>query len=475
LLRQAALLLVAALTATAPLYTPSQLDTMRQLQDAALHSDYAYRQTRWLCDHVGPRLSGSAGAAAAVRYVAGELDRLGLEVHLENVTVPHWVRGAEEGELTQFAGQSDGLRQKIVLTALGGSVATPPGGIEAPVVVVHDYDEFDKLPAERVQGSIVLFDVPFDQRLAEQGHWFDAYEQAVQYRGHGAVVAAKRGAVAALVRSVGGAAYRLPHTGGMRYDANVVKIPTAAVTAEDADLMARLAGEGALRMRLLLTPQTLAPAASANVIADIKGTTRPDEVVIVSGHLDSWDLGTGAIDDAVGVTAAMATVELLHELGVRPKRTVRMIAWMNEENGLAGGRTYAREHQLQVGKHVAALEADLGAGHPSGFSCHVAPNDLARLEPVRELLQRQGAGVLTLSAEPGGADVWPLDDLGVPTFGVNQDGRTYFNYHHTAADTFDKVSAHELAENVAALTVLTYALADGPALEHNPPAHEKAR
>ncbi|MBA3960814.1 MAG: M28 family peptidase, partial [Chthoniobacterales bacterium] len=304
---------------TPELYSAQTLAEMRKLEQAALTSDYAYRQVAHLANNIGPRLSGSAQAQKAVEYVADELKKLGLEVQLEKIMVPHWVRGEETAELVAFPGQAEGTKQKIVLTALGGSVATPPEGLTAEVVVVRDYDELNSLGKEKVQGKVVVFNHPFDRKMAATGHGGSAYGEAVAYRGSGASAAARLGAVAALVRSVGGAANRLPHTGAMHYAADAPKIPTAAVSEEDAELMAALAPQGPVKIHLVLTPQTLPDAPSFNVIGDLKGSEHPDQVVIVSGHLDSWDLGTGAIDDGAGVAVAMQTANLVRQLGLHTR------------------------------------------------------------------------------------------------------------------------------------------------------------
>jgi carboxypeptidase Q len=454
--------LIARQQTTKPPYQyPAELvSELIRLQNAALSSDYAYVQLAHLCNNIGPRLSGSPQAQQAVQYVAAEMRRLGLDVQLEKVKVPHWVRGAETGELVQFAGQAPGTTQKIILTALGGSVATAAEGVTAEIVVADSFAHLTSLGREKVAGKIVLFNARFDKQMAAQGFAGDAYGQAVIYRGIGASAAARLGAVAALVRSVGGADYRLPHTGALFYQENAPKIPAAAVTAEDADLIAYLAAQDPVRMRLILTPQTLADVESYNVIADIKGSEHPEQVVIVSGHLDSWDLGTGAIDDGAGVVVSMQVGQLIKRLGLRPKRTIRVIAWMNEENGLMGGRTYANNHRTELSNHIAALESDLGAGHPVGFTAHLSSRALEMLQPVSSILQASGAGIVRQSQNSEGADVSPLDAAGVPTLAPIQDDRTYFNYHHTAADTLDKIVPRELAENAALVAVLAYAIAN---------------
>ncbi|MEK6286666.1 MAG: M20/M25/M40 family metallo-hydrolase [Acidobacteriota bacterium] len=443
-------------------YSPQLIAQLKQLQAAALSSDYDYVQLAYLCNNIGPRLSGSPQAQQAVQYVAVELRRLGLDVQLEKVMVPHWVRGAETGELVRFAGQAPGTKQKIVLTALGGSVATLAEGLTAEVIVADSFEHLASLGREKVAGKIVLFNTRFDKQKAAQGFALDAYGEAVIYRGAGPSAAARLGAVASLVRSVGGADYRLPHTGALGYASDAPKIPAAAVAAEDADLIAYLTAQAPVRMHLTLTPQTLPDVESYNVIADLKGSEHPEQVIIVSGHLDSWDLGTGAIDDGAGVAVAMQAVQLIKRLGFRARRTIRVIAWMNEENGLMGGKTYGEDHKAEFGNHIAAIESDLGAGHPVGFSAHVNAKALEMLRPITAVLQTSGAGIIRQSQDAQGADISPLDAAGVPTLAPIQDNRTYFNYHHTAADTLDKVVPRELAENSAVMVVLAYAIANLP-------------
>ncbi|HKS26466.1 MAG TPA: M20/M25/M40 family metallo-hydrolase [Pyrinomonadaceae bacterium] len=443
-------------------FSPQLLAELKRIQQAALASDYALRQVSYLSNNIGPRLSGSAQAEAAVEYVADEMRRLGCQVTLEKVTVPHWVRGEEQASLVQWPGQAAGTTQKIVLTALGGSVATPQQGLTAQVVVVNSFEELNALGRERVTGKIVLFNVRFDDRMAKQGYGGEAYGEAVVYRGRGPSAAARLGAVASLIRSVGGAQYRLPHTGSTRYATDAPQIPAAAVAAEDADLIAGLAKQGPVSMRLRLTPQTLPDAVSYNVIADYRGSERPEEIVIVSGHLDSWDLGTGAIDDASGVAVAMQAIQLLRQLRLRPRRTIRMVAWMNEENGLAGGRAYVKDYESQLRGHVAAIEMDRGAGHPLGYAAKASAAAVEMLAPVSTILAASGAGLTRREEEAPEADITPLSATGVPAFGLWQDTRTYFDYHHTSADTFDKVVPEELAENAAVMAVLAYALADMP-------------
>lgn len=453
-------------TPTPILYSEKTLEQLKQIQQAALRSDYAYKQTAYLSNNIGARLTGSPQAERAVQYVAEEMRKLGLTVRLQKLTVPHWVRGEEKGELIEFEGMAKGTTQKIVLTALGGSIATDANGLIGEIVVVNSFDELEKLGRKNVEGKIVLFNYKFDQELQASGFGGAAYGQATGYRGGGAIAAARLGAIAALVRSAGGSQNRLAHTGAMRYADGVTKIPAAAVTFEDAETIAYLAKMGTVKIKLLLTPQTLPDTTSYNVIADLKGSEKPDEVVIVSGHLDSWDLGTGALDDATGVAISMQVPQILKQLKLRPKRTIRVIAYMNEENGLVGGRTYAQEEDANIAKHFAAIESDLGASHPLGIYFTGKQEIQPFLTPITNILRSQGAGLVQFQAGGVGADIGPLTQKGVPSFAPWFDQRTYFNYHHTAADTFDKVNPKELAENGALMAVLAYGLAN---LEQNLP------
>jgi carboxypeptidase Q len=437
-------------------FPPELMNQLQSIEKAALIDDYAYRQLAHLTDNIGPRLSGSPQANAAVEYVAAQMRDLGLDVHLEDVKVPHWVRGAETAALVEYPGQVPGTTQKIVLTALGGSTATPSDGLTADVVVVNTFEELKSLGREKVAGKVVLFNEKFDKQKAAAGLAFAAYGEAVRYRGAGPKTAAESGAVAALVRSVGNADYRLPHTG---FSAPA-GIPAAAVTAEDADLIAHLASQGTVRVHLTITPQKLPDEASHNVTADLKGSEHPEQLIVVSGHLDSWDLGTGAIDDGAGVVVAMEAAELLQRLHLHPKRTIRVIAWMDEETGGSGAKTYAREHAAELANHIAAIESDGGAAHPLGFEAKMSKAALDAIRPALTALDEVGSTVLQETSYPPGADISPMSQAGVPALGLMQDGRTYFNYHHTAADTLDKVVPAELRENAAAMAVMAYALAN---------------
>ena len=443
---------------TPPAFSPELREQLQAIRDAALKSDYAWQQLAHLTEKIGPRPAGSPGAQAAVEYVVGQLKSLGLEVHLEPAQVSHWVRGEEKAELTEYPGQTNKTPRHIVLTAISGSSATPSDGFTAEVVVVHSFYELAALGREKVAGKIVLYNVPYDERKALAGSAFEAYGEAVVYRSDGATKAVALGAVASLIRSVGGANFRLPHTG----HSEPAGIPAAALAAEDADLIDHLAAEGPVRMHLTLTPQDFGKAASYNVVADLKGSEHPEQIVIVSGHLDSWDLGQGAIDDGAGVVMAMEAAEVLQRLHLRPRRTLRVIAWMDEENGGGGNQAYGKDHAAEMTNHIAAIESDAGAAHPIGFAMKMAPEALASLRPVADVLRPIGATLFhSVNGSPG-SDIEPLVKAGVPGIGIIQDGRHYFDYHHSAADTLDKVDPQELKENAAAMAVMGYALAAMP-------------
>jgi len=349
------------------------------------------------------------------------------------------------------------MDQKIVLTALGGSVATPMTGLTADVVEVNSFDELKALGA-KAKGKIVFYNNPMDMDLVRAHRGFEAYGKAVAFRGSGPSRAAEYGAVAALIRSVGSASLRTTHTGALRYDPNQPKIPAAAMTAEDAMLVDRLLKKGErVRMHLLLTPRTLPDVESANVIAELRGSEKPEEIVVIGGHLDSWDLGTGAIDDGSGVAMVMETMRLLNEMNLAPKRTIRCVLFMNEENGLNGGRAYFSNHKND--RHVAAIESDSGVAVPIGFRTTLKGDALTALEQRAQPLAAIGAAKFESTRETG-ADTSFLIEGGVPGFSFVPEPLHYFDYHHTPADTLDKVDPKELAQDSAAIAALTWILAN---------------
>ena len=440
---------------------PAALAALARVRSAAMNSDWAWKRLEDLTDKIGPRLSGSTQQAAAIAQVADAMRALGAQVTLQPAKVPHWVRGEERAELTNYPGRPSGVTQPLHLTALGGSSATAASGLEARVIVVRDFDELHARAGE-IRGNIVLFESRFDQRLADNGNAGTAYEQSGEYRFRGPAEAASLGAAAALVRSIGGADYRLPHTGTTIWKDRQAPIPAAALAAEDADLIVRLAARGAVAMKLVLTPQTLPDADSFNVIADWPGRELPKEYVVVSGHLDSWDLGTGATDDGVGAMAAAGVIQVLQQLNLHPRRTIRFIGWTNEENGGRGSKAYFDSVSKTLDSQCAAMESDEGAGRALGINASVTKDSLAKLQPAIDALKPIGATVLQAREGELGADIAPLQAAGVPGFSPLVDARHYFDYHHTAADTLDKVDPVNLQSQVATMGVLAYYLADLP-------------
>ena len=413
---------------------------------AALTSDVAYRRLAWLTDRIGHRLSGSEALGRGIEWAVSEMKRDGLDnVRAEKVMVPHWVRGEESLELLEPAGQ------RLSMLGLGGSVGTPPEGLTAEAVVVRNFEELEAL-GERVRGKVVVYNVPFT-----------TYGQTVAYRGSGASRASKYGAVAALVRSVTPVSLQTPHTGAMRYTEGSPQIPTAAVTIEGAELLQRMHDRGERpRVRLKMEARFLPDAESANVIAEIKGTEKPDEVVLVSGHFDSWDVGQGAHDDGGGCIAAWEVARLLKSLNLRPRRTIRVVLFTNEENGLRGGTAYRDAHKAEVAQHVLAIESDSGVYRATGFglSAQASPQARADMQEIARLLS--GIRADRIDPDGGGADIGPIMRDGVTGASLNVEGTHYFDIHHTHADTFDKVSPQELASCVAAMTVMAYVVADMP-------------
>ncbi|CAN5894765.1 M28 family metallopeptidase [soil metagenome] len=414
------------------------------LINAALRDSAAYDRTALLVDRFGHRFSGSQSLEDAIDWILEEMRRDGLEnVRGEPVMVPHWVRGEESAELVEPR------REPLPMLGLGGSIGTPAGGITAEVLVVGSFEELERR-ANEARGKIVLFDVPFT-----------TYGETVRYRSGGAVAAARAGAVAALVRSVTPFSMRTPHTGGMRYEEGVPQIPAAAITVEDAMLLRRLQERGErVVVRLRMSARTLPDARSRNVVAEIRGHERPEEVVVLGGHIDSWDVGQGAMDDAGGCVAAWEAVRLMKELGLRPRRTVRVVLWTNEENGLRGATAYRDQYRDQLHNHILAMESDAGVFKPFGFGFTGSDEAFAMVQEIGTLLERIEASRINRGG--GGADIGPIMALGVPGMGLDVEGTRYFWYHHTEADTIDKLDPREVALSVAAMAVMAYVVADMP-------------
>ena len=428
-----------------PWLNPYRRDAARLIR-AAQADDFAYRRLAEMTDSFGARLSGTDNLRRAIAWAAETMKADGLDnVRTEPVMVPHWVRGRESGEMLEPTVQT------VALLGLGGSVTTPHGGIEAEVLTVSSFDDLEARRGE-ARGRIVLFNVAFT-----------SYSDTVTYRTNGARVAAQYGALASLVRSVGPIGLRTPHTGSVQYDGSQSKIPAASIAVEDANRIARLAARGRrVRMRLVLESRMEPDAESANVIAEIRGREKPDEIVLVGGHIDSWDVGSGASDDGVGCVVTWEALRLMRALGIQPRRTVRLVLWTNEENGFAGANAYAARYAAAADRHVLALEADSGVFAPAalGFSGTPAARTIVG-QITTTLLAR--LGFTSLGPTGGGADVGPIAEAGdVPTVAYLGDTAKYFVIHHSAADTVERISAEEVSKASAAIAVMTYVIADMP-------------
>jgi len=419
--------------------------TADKLIDAALADTEGYNRLAYLCYRIGHRLSGSPGLEKAIAWSVETMKAAGLSnVRVIPAKVPHWVRGAESARMLTP------LDRPLHMLGLGMSIGTPPGGITADVVAVSTFDELAKLGRAKIQGKIVLYNEEYR-----------GYGPTRVYRATGAARAAEFGAVAALVRSATPLAMQIPHTGEMSYDERFPKIPAAAVSPEDAMMMARLVNDGVpVRVHLEMGAQLLPDADSGNVIGEIPGRERPEEVVVMGGHIDSWDVGQGAQDDGAAIIASLQAVALMKKLGLQPRRTIRVAFWVNEENGGRGGVAYREFVGDKIGNHVAAIEMDGGAEAPRGFGAGVDAASMAMLQQIGKLLERVGAGEITGGG--GGADIAPLLRDGVPGLGERTVGTRYFDWHHTEADTLDKVDPDDFRKNVAALAVMGYVLADMP-------------
>jgi carboxypeptidase Q len=412
--------------------------------DAALSDSAAYERLAALTDRFGPRLSGSESLERAIDWVLGQMRQDGLDnVHGEPVMLPHWVRGEESAELLEPR------RRRLPMLGLGGSIGTPGGGITAPVLVVRSFEDLAARAAE-ARGKIVLFNVPFTN-----------YGETVRYRSAGAIAAARAGAVASLIRSVTPYSQQTPHTGAMDYSDSVPRIPHAAITVEDAQMLQRMQDRGERPVvRLKMSARTLPDAPSRNSVAELRGAERPDEVVVLGGHLDSWDVGQGAMDDGGGSVVSWQALRVLKGLGLKPRRTVRVVLWVNEENGLRGGNAYRDAHRNELDRHVLAIESDGGVFQPTGFGFTGSDAAFATVRDVGSLLKRIAAGNVTRGG--GGADIGPLAEGGVPVMGLSVEDSRYFYYHHSDADTMDKLNPREMALCVAAMAVMAYVVADLP-------------
>jgi carboxypeptidase Q len=439
----------AAASRPGPAAEPDWIEAYRpaaaRLLEAARADPTAWERLTHLTDTFGHRLSGSPALEAALRWAAAEMEKDGLaHVRLEKVMVPRWVRGRESAHLVEpFPGE-------LVMLGLGNSVGTGPGGVMAELAVVRSFEDLEAR-GDALRGKIVLYNVPFT-----------SYAETVRYRGSGASRAARHGAAAVLLRSVGPPGLRTPHTGALRYEDGTPMIPAAAVTTEDADRLQRLSDRGArVVVRLHMEARHAGEAESANLVADLPGRERPREIVLVGGHIDSWDVGTGAVDDAGGSVVTWEAVRLVKASGLRPRRTLRVVLWTNEENGLRGAHAYRDRHASELDDHVLALESDSGVFKPLGFGFTGSPAARQKVRDIASLLAPIGA--TEVGASGGGADIGPLVQAArVPAASLTVDGSRYFVLHHTPADTVDKLDPREVAACVGAVAVMAYVAADMP-------------
>ena len=419
-------------------------DPAARLIAESLSSAFAWERLALLSDTFGHRLSGSEGLENAIQWAVAQMRTDGLDnVRTEPVKVPHWVRGQESAEITSPH------RSALAMLGLGNSIGTPAGGIEADVLVVRTFAELDAAGSS-VRGRIVLFNVPFT-----------TYGETVQYRTNGPSRAAALGAVAVLIRAVGPPGLRTPHTGALRYAVGPPQIPAAAISVEDAERLQRLQNRGTkVRVRLRMEAKFLPDADSANVIGEIRGRERPDEVVVVSGHFDSWDVGTGSTDDGGGCIVTWEALRLMKKLNLRPRRTVRVVLFTNEENGLAGGRAYLDRYRSQLDNHVLMLESDSGVFRPTGFGFSGSATARETIQQIAGLLR--GIQADRIGPSGGGADIGPSVEAGqLPAMSLEVDGN-YFLIHHTPADTVDKIDPVDMAKASAAIAVMAYVVADMP-------------
>lgn len=419
-------------------------DPASRLLGEALSSDAAWQRLALLGDTFGNRLSGSPNLDAAITWAVDEMKKDGLEnVHTEPVKVPHWVRGHESLEIV------GPIPQPLVMLGLGNSVGTPAAGVEADLVVVHTFEELEAAGA-RVKGKIVLFNVPFTN-----------YGETVRFRAAGPSRAAALGAVAMLIRSVGPPGLRLPHTGALSYADGQPQIPAAAITTEDAARLQRMVDRGTpVRLKLMMEARFLPDADSANVIGEIRGRELPDEVVVVGGHFDSWDVGTGSTDDGGGAISTWDALRIMKKLNLRPRRTVRVVLWTNEENGGRGGLAYRDQHSAELARHVMMLESDSGVFRPIGFGFTGSAAARAKVRDIARLLAGIHADAISAAGEE--ADTTPsVQQAHIPSMSLDVDGN-YFLIHHTPADTVDKIDPLDIARASGAIAVMAYVVAEMP-------------
>lgn len=422
---------------------------IKKIFDEILSKGEAYKTLTYLTKKIGPRLSGSEGAAKAVVFTKKTMEEYGFDrVFLQDVMVPHWVRGQKEVAFIESGKQ----KINVPIAALGGSVATPKAGISAEVIEVKNFEELEALGTEKIKGKIVLFNRPMD---ATKLNTFEAYGGAVNQRGAGASQAAKYGAVGAIVRSMTTLQDNNPHTGGMRYATGAPMIPTAAISTNGANLLSKMLKENSkLKFYFKQNCESLADAPSHNVVGEIKGTEFPNEIIVVGGHLDSWDLAEGAQDDGAGCVQSIEVLRALKALNIKPKRTIRVVMFMNEENGLRGGTKYADLAKQNNEKHIAAIESDNGGFTPRGFGMVGTTEQISKITVYKDLLS--GYGLSEIGKGSGGADIGPLGQQGTLLIGFKPDSQRYFDFHHAQTDKLEAVNERELNLGAASMAVLVY-------------------
>jgi len=425
----------------------------KKIYDKALTGSRCYKDLEELCIKAPHRISGSPQAAKAVELVYKMMKDIGADtVYKQECMVPHWVRGEKEAAKITAKGKE----MSVPICALGGSVATDANGTSAGVVEIKAWEELEKRSAE-IKGKIVFYNRPMDATLM---HTFKAYGGAVDQRWKGASEAVKHGAIGVVVRSVTTATDNNPHTGVMMYiDSTKKKIPACAISTMGADtLSALLKKDPSLKFFFKMNCKTLPDEKSHNVIAEVRGTEHPEEIIVIGGHLDAWDNGNGAHDDGAGIVQSMEVLHLFNTLGIKPKRTIRIVAFMNEENGGRGGAKYAEVAKLKNEKHIAGIESDAGGFSPRGISMDASDNVKRRIRAYADLFFPYGVYDFTVIG--GGADIGPLKDQGAAMFGLLPDSQRYFDYHHTAIDTFDKINKRELELGAASMAALAYLLSE---------------
>lgn len=430
----------------------SDAEVIKNIYSTSLTNGKSYDWLSHLSNQIGARLSGSLGAEQAVEYTKSELDKLGLDkVWLQPVMVPKWVRGAPE---FAYIETSPGTTTSVNICALGGSIATPSAGVKAGVIEVKSIEALATLGKEQIEGKIVFFNRPMQADLIDT---FEAYSGCVDQRGSGAKEAAKYGAVGVIVRSMNLRLDDFPHTGGMGYGDLPISqhIPAAAISTNDAEVLSGLLSLNKnIKFFFRQNCQQLKDVQSYNVIGEINGSEFPSEYIVVGGHLDSWDLGDGSHDDGAGCVQSMDVLRLLKENGIKPKRTIRVVLFMNEENGLRGGTKYAEEAKAKGEKHIFALESDSGGFTPRGFSFEGSDVFVNKAQQWKPLFVPYH--VHLFEKGHGGADIGPLKNETIVLAGLRPDSQRYFDYHHAKNDTFDAINKRELELGAATMASLIY-------------------